>query len=87
VVNESDSYVYCKSNEHGVVIICLYVDDMLIFETSIKVIKLTKDFLNSTFDLKDLAEDDLILRVKVKKSESSFSLNHFDSSVHFDLDP
>lgn len=72
VVNESDSCVYSKSGTHGVLSICLYVNDMLIFGTSVDVIKLTKDFLNSKFEIRDLGEADLILGVKVKKYEFGF---------------
>ena len=61
MTNEYNSCVYPKYNEHGIVIICIYVDDMLIFGTSIKVIKPTKDFLNPKFKMKDLGEADLII--------------------------
>jgi len=56
---------------------------MLIIGTSIEVIKLTKDFLNSKFEIKDLGEVDLILGVKVKKSKYGFSLNqiHYVENV------
>jgi len=67
VVNKFDPCVYSKFDEHGVAVIYLYVDDMLIIGTSIEMIKLTKDFLNSKFERKDLCEANLILRVKVKK--------------------
>ena len=66
--------MYSKSDEHTI-IICLYVDDMLIFGTSIDMIKLTKNFLNSKFEMKNLGEVDLILGVKMEKSEFGFSLN------------
>jgi len=39
-----------KCDEHGGTI-CLYIDDMIIFGTSIEVITLTKDFLNSKFEM------------------------------------
>ena len=74
-VNESDSCVYFKSNEHSVVIIYLYVDDMLIVGTSIEVMKLTNVFWNSKFDIKDLGEANLIIRVKMKRSEFGISVN------------
>lgn len=73
MVNEFDSYVPSKSDKHGIVIICLYIDDMLIFGTSIDVIKLTKDFQNSKFEMKELGEAHLILRIKMKKSKFGFS--------------
>jgi len=43
------------------VIICLYVDDMLIFDTNLSVINETKRLLSSFFEMKDLGEADVIL--------------------------
>jgi hypothetical protein len=36
------------------VILCLYVDDILIFGTSLELIKEVKDFLSQKFEMKDL---------------------------------
>ena len=38
------------------VILCLYVDDILIFGTSLNVITEVKDFLSQIFEMKDLGE-------------------------------
>ena len=38
------------------VIICLYVDDMLIFGPNVNVINETKNFLSSKLERKDLGE-------------------------------
>ena len=38
----------------GGVILCLYVDDILIFVTNIDVINEVKSFLSKSFDMKDL---------------------------------
>ncbi|GKA57614.1 zinc finger, CCHC-type containing protein [Tanacetum coccineum] len=43
------------------VIICLYVDDMLIFGTNQVQVDLTKEFLSSRFSMKDIGEADVIL--------------------------
>src|SRR5437667_4688354 len=40
-INECDKCVYVKDNEHGYVILCLYVDDLLIAGSNEKVIKST----------------------------------------------
>lgn len=53
-------------------IICLYVDDMLIFSTHINAINETKMFLSSQFYMKDLGEAYVILGVKVTKIENGF---------------
>ena len=74
VVNASDSCVYSKMFGSDCVIICLYVDDMLIFCSNLEVINNTKMFLSSSFDMKDLGEADVILGVKIRKTENGFSL-------------
>jgi hypothetical protein len=45
----------------------LYVDDILIFGTSLDVIKEVKDFLSNNFKMKDLREADVILNIKLKR--------------------
>ena len=66
------------------VILCLYVDDILIFGTSLNVIKEVKDFLSQSFEMKDLGEADVILNIKlVKESNSGVSLtqSHYVEKV------
>ena len=48
-------------------ILCFYLDDILIFGTSLKVIKEVKDFLSQSFEMKDLGEADIILNIKLVK--------------------
>ncbi|GJR86337.1 zinc finger, CCHC-type containing protein [Tanacetum coccineum] len=58
----ADKCVYRKFDKSGKgVIICLYVDDMLIFGTDQVQVDLTKEFLSSRFSMKDMGEDDVIL--------------------------
>lgn len=45
-------------------VICLYVDDMLIFGTNIKVIYETKKLVGSKFYMKDLGVEEVINRLK-----------------------
>jgi hypothetical protein len=45
----------------------LYVDDILIFGTSLNLIKEVKEFLSQNFEMKDLAENDVILNIKLVK--------------------
>ncbi|KAL6318546.1 hypothetical protein AAG906_000624 [Vitis piasezkii] len=47
-INECDKCVYVKDTEHGYVIVCLYVDDMLIVGSDDKMITSTKNMLNSS---------------------------------------
>jgi hypothetical protein len=45
-VNEADKCVYYRFGGGERVILCLYVDDILIFGTSLNVIKEVKEFLS-----------------------------------------
>lgn len=56
-------------------IICLYVDDMLIFGTNLVVVEEAKCFLSSAFDMKDMGEADVILGIKLEKTEHGFLLS------------
>ena len=53
-INECDKCVYVKDTDKGYVILCLYVDDMLIVGSNDEIIKSTKKMLNSKFDMKDM---------------------------------
>ena len=65
--NNVDKCIYSKfTNDYGV-IICLYVDDLLIFGTNMRGVYETKKYLSSQFKMKDLNEVDTILGIKVKK--------------------
>ncbi|KAK1601274.1 hypothetical protein QYE76_017228, partial [Lolium multiflorum] len=70
VVNEADKCVYyCHGGGEGV-ILCLYVDDILIFGTSLTVIKEVKEFLSRCFEMKDLGVADVILNIKLLKDDN-----------------
>ncbi|GKC76049.1 zinc finger, CCHC-type containing protein [Tanacetum coccineum] len=54
LLNQDDKCVYSKLDKSGKgVIICLYVDDMLIFGTDQVEVDLTKEFLSLRFSMKD----------------------------------
>nr|GEW48691.1 hypothetical protein [Tanacetum cinerariifolium] len=61
------------------VIVCLYVDDMLIFSTDQVRVDLTKKYLSSRFFMKDIGEDDVILGIRIKheSNEISISQSHY----------
>ena len=65
VVNESDKCVYYRYGGGEGVILCLYVDDILIFGTNLDLIKEVKDFLSHCFEMKDLGVADVILNIKL----------------------
>jgi hypothetical protein len=62
----------------------LYVDNILIFRTSINVIKEVKEFLYQNFEMKDLGEVDVILNIKlVREGDSGVTLlqSHYVENV------
>ena len=59
-INECDKCVYVKDTENGYVILCLYVDNMLIIGSDDKMVKSTKAMLNTRFDMKDMGLADVI---------------------------
>jgi len=66
------------------VIVCIYVDDLLIFGTNLEGIdQETKKYLTSKFKMKDIKEMDTILGIKVKKHSEGYALNqsHYISKV------
>ncbi|KAK2997052.1 hypothetical protein RJ639_024968 [Escallonia herrerae] len=60
-IKECDKCVYVKGTEKGYVIVCLYVDDMLIIRSNNEFIKATKKMLTSKFEIKDMGVADVIL--------------------------
>ncbi|GJX28124.1 zinc finger, CCHC-type containing protein [Tanacetum coccineum] len=62
LLNQANKCVYSKFDKSGKgVIICLYVDDMLIFGTDQDQLDLRNEFLSSRFSMKDMREADVIL--------------------------
>jgi hypothetical protein len=73
---------YSHGGDQGV-ILCLYVDDILIFGTSLDATKIGKDFLVPNFDMKDMGEADVILNIKLIKGENVITLtqSHYVKKV------
>ncbi|KAA3469055.1 dynamin-related protein 4C-like [Gossypium australe] len=71
-INEYDKYVYVKPTDIGYIIICLYVDDILIVGSNNEMVKHTKDMLNSRFDMKDIGLTNVILGIQIKRSSKCF---------------
>ena len=93
-VNLSNSCVYSKRIGLDCVLICLYVDDMLILGTNLLVVNKTNKLLFSFFEMKDMGEADVILGIKIRKTNTSFSLcqSHYIEKRlkkfnHFDVTP
>ena len=93
-VNESDKCIYYKSENDICTIICLYVDDLLIFGSNIHAINSVKSLLSVNFDMKDLGEVSVILGIKITRSEKGISLDqsHYIEKIlkkynYFDCKP
>ena len=56
-------------------LVCMYVDDMLIMSKEIDEINATKRMLSSKFDMKDLGVADLILGVRIIKTSQELALS------------
>ena len=67
-----------------VVTVCLYVDDMLIIGSNIEMIRITKQFLSSRFDMKDMGVADVILGIKISKTSEGLVLSqsHYIAKVY-----
>ncbi|GJV47162.1 retrovirus-related pol polyprotein from transposon TNT 1-94 [Tanacetum coccineum] len=74
-INECDKCVYVKDTSAGYVILCLYVDDMLIVGSNDKIIRSTKDMLKSKFDMKDMGLADVILGIKIIRTHNGLVLS------------
>jgi len=86
--------VYTKVIDNGYVIVSPYVDDMLIFGTSIDVVHSTKHFLASKFNMKYMGEASVILGVKIIRRDNVIMLSqeHYVEKLlkkfgHFDVTP
>nr|GEV30371.1 zinc finger, CCHC-type [Tanacetum cinerariifolium] len=75
-LNQAEKYVYRKFDESGKeVIICLYVDDILIFSTDQVQVDLTKEFLSSRFSMKDMGEADVMLGIRIKHESNEIAIS------------
>ncbi|KAF3656105.1 hypothetical protein FXO38_14340 [Capsicum annuum] len=74
-INECDKYVYIKDTPNHQVIVCLYVDDMLIISRDISDINVTKRMLESKFDMKDLGVADVVLGIRIHRTPQGLVLS------------
>ncbi|GJT76774.1 zinc finger, CCHC-type containing protein [Tanacetum coccineum] len=76
LLNQDDKCVYSKFDESGKgVIICLYVDDMLIFGTDQVQVDLTMEFLSSKFSMKDMGKANVILGIRIKHESNGITIS------------
>lgn len=66
-INEHDKCVYIKCTLSSFIIICLYVDDMLIMTSDHDITMTTKNMLTKNFDMKDMGITNIILGIDITK--------------------
>lgn len=71
---EVDKYFYIKHVDGHCLIICLYVDDMLIYNYSLDIIHKPKIILFFNFDIKDMGETSVISGMKIIRNNDDFIL-------------
>ena len=74
-INECDKCVYIKNINKGYMIVCLYVNDMLIIGSNNDMIKTIKKMLNKHFDMKDMGIADVILGMKIINTSEGYVLS------------
>ena len=73
-INNCDKCVYSKNTDKGYVIICLYVDDMLIIDSNNDMIKTTNKMLNKYFDMNVMGIADVFLGMKITNISKGYAL-------------
>ena len=66
MINE-DHCIYVKRQEDNFIIMSLYVDDILIAGNKMELVNTIKEWLSSTFEMKDMGEASYILGVKIQR--------------------
>jgi hypothetical protein len=55
-------------------ILYLYVDDIMLFDSNIQVINITKSLLSENLNMKDLGKVNVILVINLLKNNNGFTL-------------
>jgi len=76
-INERDKCMYIKSMLVGYVLICLYVDNLLIFENNDGFIKIIKNVVKKNFEIKDLGVMNVILGINILRNLNGLGLTQF----------
>ena len=67
---EEDHYMYIKRSNIGFIILSLYVDEIFKAGSDEKLIDVTKKWLSSNFEMKDMGEASYVLGVKIFRDSS-----------------
>jgi hypothetical protein len=63
--NEEDNCIYAKFRNMKFIFLILYVDDILLASSDVRLLLETKRFLSSDFDMKDLGEASFVLGIEI----------------------
>lgn len=68
--------IYVKKKTNTIyVIVCLYVDNMLVLGSNADIIKITKKILTNKFDMKNINVIDVILGIRIYKTHDALILS------------
>ena len=65
-----------RKNEHGIVIICIYVDDLIVGGNNKAEIEHVRNPLQQEFDIKDLGELHFFLGIEIMRTKEVIWLSH-----------
>lgn len=74
-VHESNKCVYSMVKGEMSIVLCLSLDDILLFGSDLRIINKTKLFLSSKFEMKDMGVADVILGPKLTRSVDGISIS------------
>ena len=82
-INECDKCIYFKITPTGYILLCLYVDDMLILGNNTYIINQTKNMLKRSFEMKDMGLADVILGIKIIRTNEGLTLSqtHYSEKI------
>lgn len=70
-----DKCLYYKKFLNSIIILCLYLDDNLIFGSNVKENSKTKKNLSMNFDMKELGHANMILGTKISRTDRGATLS------------
>ena len=72
--NKLDECIYLKTSGSNFILLILYVDDILLASSNICLLKETKAFLLSQFDMKDMGEAHYVLGIEITRNRKQQAL-------------
>ena len=72
---DADHSLYVRENENGIVIICIYVDDLIVGGNNEAETEHVKTLLKQEFDMKDLGELRYFLGIEIVRTEEGIWLS------------